>query len=346
MKFLSRRLDMDSIGVEHPSLNQYVQQPTASGTLLAIYNASNKSTEKLTGTFSSVLAEERHALRRFLAQFNWKSVEENKELNVTILRALPIFELYGTNELVTLNDKALVPPLHVNPSLLNSNFVKVSHESDMSLLEYLGVTQISKVTLYTDYVFPQIPNFDAQLRNATMATIIREFPELVTESPSIAKSLETLPFVETESGNLFPPSSLFDPRVSLFNQIFDKTKAFPSGMYSSSGVLSVLVGLGLNQVLRPAGLIRCAEIIAETSRVNAEAAIEHSKNLIEYLNTEPPSVFDEIDESVAKQLSVIEWIPVIMKSSHPLLPWKPELRPVEDPINVRLPEDQWYDHPK
>ena len=77
LKVGCKRLDSESIGVEYPLLQQYTQPSTANGTLLAVYYAAQKNTDKISQLFSSVLADEREGYRIFLAQFNWKSLEGN-----------------------------------------------------------------------------------------------------------------------------------------------------------------------------------------------------------------------------------------------------------------------------
>jgi hypothetical protein len=86
LKVGCKRLDSDAIGVEYPLLQQYTQPSSANGTLLAIYYAAQKNTEKISQLFAGALADEREAYRLFLAQFNWKSLEgmvtRNSELMV------------------------------------------------------------------------------------------------------------------------------------------------------------------------------------------------------------------------------------------------------------------------
>ncbi|OAE21027.1 hypothetical protein AXG93_606s1120 [Marchantia polymorpha subsp. ruderalis] len=293
----------NDLTLRHPTLGEYVHDATATGVLNALLAAAGGNLRALAPLFKNASDGELRELRSFLCQSKWFASGVMAGLQIQVLRALPVFESYGTlsngrRRFVDLPEgKRWFAPDGINEALLGENFVRAeSLKEEEVLTKFLGVSKLSESLFYQNHMFNNISKYSPEVRVRAMLNVIHELPRLVEEDPSILAKLSQIPFVSTEGGAVETPGRLYDPRIPELQTLLNKQAFFPSNEFATVDVLDVLVQLGLRRSLGRKGLLDSARSVAMISSSDQEEAVRRGKALLAHLND-----LEVVSESVANE---------------------------------------------
>lgn len=197
-------LDSD-LEIEHPLLDKYVQPPTARGILNALI-ANAVALEKVEGLFIDTSEAEMHELRSFILQSRWFQEQKMEEIHVSIIKQIPMFELFQSRKLTSLCKlMKWLKPKGVRDDLVDDNFLRAESEKERIILKtYLGVKEPSLVAFYKDHVLNRMDEFVAQ--EGAVASILNDVKLTLQEDCSNKDALSTTAFVLAADGSLQQPS--------------------------------------------------------------------------------------------------------------------------------------------
>ena len=139
---------------------KFIQPGSVEGCLRAIHHSVDGNLEMLVDRFRVIKRDSLNELREFLGTFAWKTyrtqnaLQSEEELSDTgtvssshdflkIMRALPIYEVYGTDTFQPLSDSHYLVPdeLSLFKGMLNSRFLVTNTSREKKLLLSLGVEE-------------------------------------------------------------------------------------------------------------------------------------------------------------------------------------------------------------
>ncbi|KAH9323717.1 hypothetical protein KI387_018356, partial [Taxus chinensis] len=270
--------------IDHPGLEEYVQNATASGVLNALL-ASAGDIPNLKGLFANASEGELRELRSFLCQSKWFSIGQVNSQQIDIMKVLPIFESHGSRQFVNLSDSTKwLKPNEVDEELINASFIYTSSDREDAILkDYLGIQRPSKKQFYMEHIVNTLSKFASQPE--VMLKVILDLKLLAQEDSTVRKSISELPFILTAQGSLQKPGRLYDPRVPELQALLHEDAFFPSRELNAPEVLDFLVGLGLRNSLGQKGLLDSARSIAMLYEAGKESeAFKRAKILLAFIN--------------------------------------------------------------
>ncbi|CAM8938869.1 unnamed protein product [Rhodiola kirilowii] len=283
--------------IEHPLLENYVQSPTARGILNALLAIAGEL-EKVEGLFMDTSEAEMHGLRSFILQSRWFHEDKMQEIHISIIKQIPMFELFGSRKLTSLCKlMKWLKPKGVRDDLLNDDFVRAESEKErIILMSYLGVKEPSLVAFYKDHVLNRMGEFVS--REGAVAAILNDVMLIIQEDSSNKDAFSTIPFVLAADGSWKQPSRLYDPRVPELQKMLDRNMFFPSESFLSSEILETLASLGLRTSLGFSGLIDCAWSVSKMHGSQDLGAFDYGKQMLVLLDAVAVSLTDKTKESV------------------------------------------------
>lgn len=207
--------------IDHPQLKYFIQEPTASGVLNAVKSVAPSSVE-IKGLFANASVAELHELRSFIFQSKWFSQNQISQLEVNVIKCLPIFESYKSRELVSLiSPRMWLKPEGVPDEILNENFLRTESEKESSILRtFLDIREPDKTEFYRDHVMSRISEFVA--RPEVLSAIFADVKILMEEDDSLKAAMSEISFVSTAGGAWAHPSRY----VPIFFYFFGTTCFF------------------------------------------------------------------------------------------------------------------------
>lgn len=361
--------------VEHPDLFSYLCGGNAAGVLESIFNAFS-SAENMQVSFSSLIAEERNELRRFLLDPQWYVGHSMDEFNIRFCRRLPIYQVYHReptqdSQFSDLeNPRKYLPPLDVPEFILvGIEFIVRSSNTEEDILSrYYGVERMGKAQFYKKHVFDRVGELQAEDRDSIMLSVLQNLPLLSLEDASIRDLLRNLKFIPTVIGTLKCPSVLYDPRNEEIYALLEDSDSFPSGVFRESETLDIMRGLGLKTSVSPDTVLESARCIEHLMHEDQQKAYLKGKVLFSYLEVNAlkwlPDKFDDKKGAVNRvlfqaatafrsrntksdiekfwnDLQLISWCPVLVSPPFHSLPWPVVSSMVAPPKVVRPPNDLW-----
>ncbi|KAJ4961747.1 hypothetical protein NE237_021657 [Protea cynaroides] len=362
-------------GVEHHELSQYVSDANGASLLEAIFDLVSLNEGFLQLLHNNIDVDEKNELRQFLLDPNWYIRDCIADYHIRNCRRLPIFKVYSGASPQTFNFSDLenpqkyLPPFDVPDYFLGGEFIgSLSANEEEILLRFYGIERMGKARFYKLKVLNRIGGLQPEFRNKLMISIMQDLPHLCLEDISFRETLRKLEFVPTLSGVLKCPEVLYDPRNEELYSLLEDSDSFPSGLFQESGVLDMLLGLGLRTSVSPESVIESARQVELLMHKDQGKAHLRGKVLLSYLEVNaskwsfhPPSdvqrkmnrLFSQVattfkprnlDFDVEKfwnDLRMICWCPVLVDAPYPTLPWPVVSSLVAPPKLVRLRADLW-----
>jgi len=366
-----------NFGVRHQDLSDYVYDCDAAGVLNSIFESIPSDDNQLQLFFQDFSADEKTELYNFFLDPKWYYGSFLSELHIKNCRKLPIFRLYGGGDArnpyfsnLGSPDKYLPPP-DILEYFLGREFILCASPSEEEILvRYYGIERMRKAKFYKRNVFNRLGDFQPEMRDAILLSILKELPQLCMDDSSFKESLRTLEFVPTITGSLNSPPSLYDPRVEELYALLEESDSFPCGLFQEPGILDMLLCLGLRTSVSADTIIQSArrvELLMHKDQVKANL---RGKVLLSYLEVnatkwlynssfdsrkkvstlfskvttaiKPRDVPWEVDiEKFWTDLRMICWCPVLTTAPHSALPWPSVSSMVAPPKVVRLQSDMW-----
>jgi len=355
-----------------PDFFNYVMQPTRSGVLAVLDTIRRNHNAGFDGIFGTVDIPERDYLREYLNQSSLKDLTPNE---LRIAASLPIFPLHTTPPAyVSIFQKQLFLIEELGPgeeALLGASFVRVDKPAELALLKKLGVTSISRATLFGKHVLPRINQLDERLRDDIITTMLVEMPRLCKQDPNFVDLVNKTRCIPSVSGELRTATELYDPEIIEIQPLLTPSD-FPSQKLCTTEVLVSLRALGLQTSLTWPGILSIAQKIEESASENPDGASQRGQELLRFLDTNAvrllttPKVKRSVLSSVAtslqsalfdtgpseaklaeqrrmenlSRLMQMSWVPVQRVLSSPFLPRKADpFPPVLSPAQVRPNEE-------
>ncbi|XP_021724690.1 uncharacterized protein LOC110692006 isoform X2 [Chenopodium quinoa] len=361
--------------IEHPLLKNYVQAPTASGILNAFLAVAG-SIENVDRLFADSSERELHELRNFILQSKWFVEGEMHDINIEVIKRVPMFESCRSRKLVSLSRGIKwLKPSGLREELIDDDFVRSESEGERIILNrYLDVQELSKADFYKNYVLNHMPDFHSS--QGALSAILHEVKVLIVEDVSIKDALSNTPFVLSCNGSWKQPSRLYDPRVPDLHLLLHKEVFFPAKEFSDPETLDMLSGLGMKQSLDYTGLLDCARtvsllndsrdsetctlgrrLLACLDALGSKLSIEDGEESSKLFEEEFHSMIYKDDCDVAaflgsfvdakppeefwSELKSIYWCPIYVNPPLHGLPWLKSSDLAEAPTMVRPKSDMW-----
>ncbi|GMH69495.1 hypothetical protein TrRE_jg392, partial [Triparma retinervis] len=344
--------------------SSFVNLPTAPGLLKALSNLfpadieDGDLTRRVSLRFKNMSPGSRKCLRRFLREDLERSEGLSGPLQ-RILRSLPIFPVHERTsdsglatsppqylDLLT-TERHLAPP-NVNPSLLDSSFVDLTHRQDVNLLRMVGVVEYDGKKFYTDVALPRM--FDTaglsnEVRDEASLKLLRDLPRLMEDGEgddAFFSTVKQSKFVPNRLGEPVAPKDLYDPEISTLRQLLGD-ESFPADSFCTAPVLSSLRSLGMKNVLTPQGVIESASSISSTSStMRARSLLRFVDENISNLLDTCDEVSDETKTEFVTKLREIPWLPAKTAFLEELLPAHPDQEQTfSSAENMRPKDDAW-----
>ena len=187
------------IEIEHPQLNNFVQNPTAPGVLNAVMRVSQLP-QDIINLFAHMLEGEIHELRSFLLQSKWFSGNLMESHHIDMIKLFPLFETYRSRNFVSLtNPTKWLKPEGIDEFLLDENFIRTESEREKTILNcYMNIKEPSKVKFYLEHFLHRMPEFISQ--PSVVASIMFDLKNLVNGENSLKAILADYPFILSASG--------------------------------------------------------------------------------------------------------------------------------------------------
>ncbi|XP_043716705.1 sacsin isoform X2 [Telopea speciosissima] len=271
------------VQIDHPQLNNFVQDPTASGILDALLGVAGEPQE--IGKLFDVASEgELHELRSFILQSKWFCADQMDCRHIETIKNLPMFESYRSRKLVSLSKPTKwLKPEGVHEDLLNEEFIRTESEREKTILRsFLGLREPRRVEFYKDYVLNRMAEFLSQ--EGALLAILQDVKLLIEEDTSIKDVLSQTAFVLTADGSWKHPSRLYDPRIDGFKEVLHREAFFPSEKFLDGETLDILVSLGLRRTLGFTGLLDCALSVSMMHDSGDPEALNYGRGLLACLD--------------------------------------------------------------
>ncbi|XP_030491993.2 uncharacterized protein LOC115707993 isoform X1 [Cannabis sativa] len=265
--------------IDHPQLENFVQPPTMTGILNAVFAIAGKL-ENIEELFRDASEAELHEFRSFILQSKWFLEGQVAKLHVDIIKHLPIFESYKSRKLVSLsNPIKWLKPYGVREDLLDDDFVRTDSEKENIILrKYLEIEEPTKVEFYKNHVLSCMSKFF--LQSEVISVILHELKLLVEEDISVKSSFSTVAFVLAADGSWQQPSRLYDPRIPELQTVLHNKVYFPSEIFSDNVTLDTLVIFGLRRTLGFTGLLDCARSVSLFQDSRQSETSNYGRNLL------------------------------------------------------------------
>ena len=369
-KILSR-----NYGVEHPDLCHYVCDGDAAGVLESIFDIVSSEVGSAVQTIHILGVKERDELRGFLLDPKWYVGECMDDSNIKNCKKLPIYRVYGRGSAQDFqfsdleNPQKYLPPLDVPEYFLGGEFIVGSSTGEEEiLLRYYGVERMGKAYFYRQQVFNRVRELQPDIRDSIMLSVLQNLPQLCVEDSSLRECLRSLEFVPTCRGALRCPDVLYDPRNDELYALLEDSDSFPYGPFQESGILDMLLGLGLRTSVSPETVIQSARQVERLMHEDQQKANSRGKVLLSYLEANAmkwlpspanddqgtvnrmfsraatafrPRNFKSDLEKFWSDLRMICWCPVLVFAPFQALPWPVVSAMVAPPKLVRLQTDLW-----
>ncbi|XP_020205115.1 sacsin isoform X1 [Cajanus cajan] len=361
--------------VEHPDLSNYVCDGSAAGVLESIFNAVS-GPDAMQGLLDGLVTEDRNELRRFLLDPKWYVGHSMDEFSIRFCKRLPIFRVYGGGSAQDFqfsdleNPQKYLPPLDVPEIILVGIefMIRSSNTEEDILSRYYGVERMGKAQFYKQHVFNRVNDFQADVRDSIMLSVLQNLPLLSLEDISIKNFLRNLKFIPTLNGDLKCPSVLYDPSNEELYALLEDSGSFPAGAFRESEILNILRGLGLRTSVSPETILESARCIERLMHGDQQKAYLRGKVLFSYLEVNalkwlPDQVVDNKGavnrmlsrattafrsfntksdlEKFWNDLRLISWCPVLVSTPFQSLPWPVVTSMVAPPKVVRPLNDLW-----
>ncbi|XP_053546606.1 sacsin [Bombina bombina] len=295
----------------HKNLQSYILEPTPNNILKTF---TNLKLESIVQTFSGMPEQYTKIFSEFLSQ---ASTFQTKELE--ILYKLPIFcsvksigcpnfRLVAAFKLkaVERNTVPVIPDDLVFPNVL----LKCRDDSDRILLQQMKMKLLNAMEVALLLVKAiQNGSYSYYEKEAQKAIlwILKNGHILFSQCVELKQICERLHFIPC-NGKLVPPSSFFDPDITIFRNLFDPDK-FPPSTYQDPLVLTSLRTLGLKVSIHTITSDDVLQIAAKISHEKVHmTSLSRAKALINVCNN--TKVLSELNAHYVKELCNHKWVPV------------------------------------
>ena len=345
--------------------SSYAQLPTASGVLKAVSYLFPDGIEdgdlmgRISRLFRGVPPNDRETLRCFFRETTEREENVLKDPSlVRILKALPIYRVFQRNSgaraaeppsipsyLDLLSTKRWIPPVGVNVSLLDSNFVDATDRRDVALLNKIGVTTMNGKRFYLKVAMPRISDragLTGEVRDDASLKLLKDLPRLMMEADDSGEDdfldvMKRSKFVPNKLGNPVAPGDLYDPDIFTLTQLLGR-ESFPDDMFCARDILASLRSLGMRDALSCEGVLDSANSIASKLE-GTDVSLSRSKCLLRFLDENIESLLEECKaaggnaskgeekwndaESFIDKITSLPWLPCKTIFSDEMLPRHP-----------------------
>merc|ERR1711924_195973 len=137
---------------------------------------------------------------------------------------------------------------------LPESFIAVEGEDEAAarelIVRYMGLKALDKGAVYLDHVFPWIEKLPADIRDAAMLEMLRNYPALSSIRVALHRNAAALAFVPCQASGrrLRRACDLCDPEASELTHLID-AEDIPASTFTTPDVLPALRTLGLRDRL-------------------------------------------------------------------------------------------------
>jgi len=251
-------------------LGRYTQPPNAKGMLRALINSisseltGDEIIKSMSARFQYLSDTDRSKVSNFLRDTfeGYLSVEE-----LTILKALPIFEAFSINGeciFCHLSDSLFLPPSCAERKHLDSTFIKATTRKDFEFLSKIGMQTMSPRAYYTMYTpsFLRRDDVSIDTKLSLVSSALHNILDLSEDGnhDEFIVSMGDIQFVLNNRNFLMRPVELYDPHEAGILKLVDDSM-IPNKSLHHATTLQSLRLLGMRSRLSIDGVLESARQI-------------------------------------------------------------------------------------
>ncbi|XP_069056702.1 sacsin-like [Pleurodeles waltl] len=301
--------------VWHKDLSNYIFPPTSNNILRTF---SNLGVDMVKRKLLAMPSEEKKLLSHLLSQGTLFSTEECK-----VLSQLPIFckmnslQSQGLELVAAVNaravDKCTVPAIP-RDLVLPEMLLDCRDEQDRRLLllmkvQFLSAADVAALSVLAikngKYIHQQ------NKAESIMLWILRSGDVLFSQNNELRKNCESLHFVPC-NGQMVRPSSLFDPQIKIFQEMFEP-QMFPPNCFQEPQILKSLRTLGLKNAITHISVgdfLQIADYVSRNQGIKQFQFLERkAKALVKVCND--TQILFSFNSKNRQSLQSLAWVPCI-----------------------------------
>ncbi|XP_030053603.1 sacsin-like [Microcaecilia unicolor] len=299
--------------VWHRLLSNYVLAPSPNNILKAFVHL---GVDKVLRCLAAMLAEHRKLLCDLLSQASAFNAEELQVLSqLPVFQKMPSLQCPGSELVAAASSPAVesntIPPVP-RDLVLPEKLLLCRDERDRRLMLQMRVQLLSasdvallSVCALNKGLYAQEPNQADHL----MLWVLRNGDLLFSQNTLLRKTCEDLKFLPS-NGRLLQPSDFFDPKVKIFQDLFE-SESFPPQIYREESVLRSLRNLGLKvsiENMTPQDILKIAEVVNATQKAGDLSTVERkARALIRVCNE--TRVLSRFSQAGLEKLRSLAWVP-------------------------------------
>ncbi|KAM6979350.1 sacsin [Tautogolabrus adspersus] len=291
--------------LKHDDLDSYVLCPSPKSVMKVLVNL---DTQELIRGLKTASHKAREELKEYLSRLDCLSVSEK-----ALLSQLPLFQTMKGSCVAAQSKQAvlLISGLKVPTEFpMPDSVVKCATEADRRLLQLLKIHLLDTAeagNILIDSI--ERGNCSKEDTKNIMAWILQHGKILFSNNQTLKRRCKDLSFIEVNGGHR-KTSSLFDPTMQTFKDIFE-SNYFPPPFYTkTTQMLESLTDLGLlnkEADVAPAHLIHAAKLIENQQVASQVDALKRAQVLLKMLDTN--DLLSKFSHEQLECLKKLKWVP-------------------------------------
>ncbi|CAI5741177.1 unnamed protein product [Peronospora destructor] len=362
--------------------HKYAYKLTSNGLLASLSRYQlRQNRQSFDEVFAATTSADRQVLCDFFSQNTFDAMSNDFQ---PILFELPIFPVHGKPvfnaastqhddhvQFVSLRRGGYLPGTDADTRILSDSFFRVEKEATRRFLRYCGIEELTYTAILLDHIFPQLPFLERQdgdLVDSVIIGALETLPFHQRNDERFREVISTHAVIPSRKRIFRAVNQLHDPSVSELSELVGEN-SLPAHAFSTSSIVGILRSLGLRTGLSCHAVLESARSIEAMYRdddvESADRACLKAHSLLTIVNKHFDSMMSESalsdctadqEENSEKQameeimaiLKEVQWLPVLIKSPDPAMPWKSSTTSggqralLSSALNMRPLKDAWF----
>ena len=267
---------------------------------------------------------------------------------INVLKSLPVFRVWGGQNLVSLSHCSQVAPVNLEETLpIVANLVASPNLASRQILQYFSKNfnyfELTLEEVMIKFVFNQFNTYSVDAKENLIKFCL---DNIYIMSSDARRTIASLPFVRTGDGQLKAPNAVFNPSERHVSELYGDQCVFAVGSFATNSKYGKLLHQCIG--LRKLSDISANELYVLAERIAAKKSKSMGKTLLEVLHTEDwaqrlllAQTYRHGWVTCWQALAAVDWMPVIEHSSSIMpfgMPWASS-SPTCLPCRVVVPSD-------
>ena len=250
---------------------------------------------------------------------------------IDVLKSLPVFRVWGGQNLVSLSHCSQVAPVNLEETLpIVANLVASPNLASRLILQYfsknINYFELTLEEVMIKFVFNQFQRYSMDAKENLIKFCL---DNIYSMSSNARQTMASLAFVRTGDGQLKAPNAVFNPSERHVLELYGDQCVFAVGSFAMNSKYGELLHQYVG--LRKLSDISANELYVLAERIAAKKSKSMGKTLLEVLHTQTwaqrllsTQTYRHGWVMCSQALATVEWMPVIEHSSsimHFGMPW-------------------------